>query len=412
MKVKTLVVYLFQSKNRLASSYSSEQALPAVARVNPSVYKKRDPLPSARIAALLGAAFLLCLPQSRAAEDVADSFNPGADHLVRTVVVQADGKVVVGGDFTMLGGGGDGNTARSHLGRLNPDGSLDSAYNPGVNNIVVDLVLQPDGKLLVGGGFTMLGGGGTGTTMRNSLGRLNANGTLDTTFDPDVLGNSGLNGVVNALALQPDGKILVAGSFTSLAGAPRSNLGRLNADGSIDATFDPFVSGGEVDTVAVQADGKIVVGGFFTSLGAPFEHPFIGRLNANGTIDSTFNASLDSNGFSVNVLKLGIQADGKILVGGNFRNANSQERNDLARFNANGSLDTSFDPGVSNIVYAFAFQPDGKILVGGSFPSWRRRLWNHSAQPHWATQPGRYPRHHVRSRREFGCRRFRAAGRR
>ncbi len=368
MKNKTIVVYFLPSKNRLASSYLFRaEALLAVAHLNQWVHKKRDSLRSTRIAALVGAAFLFCLPQSRAADDVADSFNPGADHPVRTVVVQADGKVVVGGDFTMLGGGGDGNTPRSHLGRLNPDGSLDTAYDPGVNNLVADLLLQPDGKLLVGGGFTMLGGGGTGTTMRNSLGRLNANGTLDTTFDPDVLGNSGLNGLVNALALQSDGKILVAGSFTTLAGAPRSNLGRLNADGTIDATFNPFVSGGEVDDVAVQADGKIVVGGFFTSLGAPFEHPFIGRLNADGTIDSTFNASVDSNGFSVNVLKLGIQADGKILVGGNFRNANGEPRNDLARFDPSGSLDASFDPGVSNIVVAFALPPDGKIVVGGSF---------------------------------------------
>ena len=126
---------------------------------------------------------------------------------VYALAVQADGKILVGGDFTTLGGGGTGTTTRNRIGRLNPDGTLDTSFDPGANSTVLALAVQADGKILVGGFFTTLGGGGTGTTTRNNIGRLNPDGTLDTSFDP------GANGNVNALAVQADGKILVGGQF-------------------------------------------------------------------------------------------------------------------------------------------------------------------------------------------------------
>ena len=157
---------------------------------------------------------------------------------VSTLAVQADGKILVGGDFTTLGGGGTGTTTRNRIGRLNADGSLDTSFNPGANGSVLALAVQADGKILVGGDFTTLGGGGTGTTTRNYIGRLNADGSLDTSFDP------GANDYVCALAVQADGKILVGGAFTTLGGGgtgttTRNYIGRLNADGSLDTSFDP-----------------------------------------------------------------------------------------------------------------------------------------------------------------------------
>src|SRR6185295_12405433 len=144
------------------------------------------------------------------------------------MAVQADGKILVGGTFTMLGGGGSGSTARSDLGRLNADGSLDITFDPGANGAVNAIAVQPDGKILVGGSFTMLGGGGTGTTPRNFIGRLNADGSVDLTFNP------GASGPIWGLVVQPDGKILVGGSFATLGGGSRHFLGRLNANGSLD----------------------------------------------------------------------------------------------------------------------------------------------------------------------------------
>ena len=135
--------------------------------------------------------------------------------VVDAVAVQADGKILVGGVFTTLGGGGTGTTPRNRIGRLNADGSLDTSFDPGANGAVDAVAVQADGKILVGGGFTMLGGGGTGTTPRNRIGRLNADGSLDTSFNP------GANDSVHAVAVQADGKILVGGGFTTLGGGER-----------------------------------------------------------------------------------------------------------------------------------------------------------------------------------------------
>jgi len=302
------------------------------------------------------------------AQPLDTSFNPGANDGVVALAVQADGKILVGGHFYMLGGGGTGTTTRNYVGRLNADGSLDTSFDPGANGTVSALAVQADGKILVGGAFTTLGGGGAGTTPRYHIGRLNADGSLDTSFDP------GANDGVYALAVQADGKILVGGGFTTLGGGStgtttRNYVGRLNADGSLDTTFDPGANGG-VLALAVQANGKILVGGSFHMLGGgsgttPRYH--IGRLQGDGSLDTGFDP-----GASNSVFTLAVQADGQILVGGSFRMlgggaTGTTPRNMLGRLHADGSLDTSFDPGARDIVWAVAVQTDGKILVGGWF---------------------------------------------
>ena len=287
----------------------------------------------------------VCLPGALRAQSLDNGFNPGAnDYVLSMAVQQADGKILVGGNFTALAG-----QARSCLGRLNADGSLDATFTNGANNTVYSLAVQADGKILVGGNFTTLAG-----QTRNYMGRLNANGSLDTTF------TNGANGVVDDLAVQADGKILVGGNFTTLAGQARSRLGRLNADGSLDTTFTNGANG-VVDDLAVQADGKILVGGEFTTL-AGQARSRLGRLNANGSLDTTF-----TNGADGLVYSLAVQADGKILVGGIFTTLAGQARSRLGRLNADGSLDTTFTNGANNIVWSLALQADGKILVGGSF---------------------------------------------
>jgi uncharacterized delta-60 repeat protein len=273
-----------------------------------------------------------------------DSFNPGANYLVYSLAVQADGKILVGGNFTTLGG-----QSRNGVGRLNADGTLDTTFIPGTDGFVYTLAVQADGKIVVGGTFTTLGG-----QIRNKIGRLNADGTLDTSFNP------GANNTVDSLAVQADGKILVGGAFTTLGSQSRTNIGRLNADGMLDPSFNPGADS-YVNSLALQADGQILVGGFFGLLGGQSRN-YTGRLKADGTLDTSFNP-----GISGAVSSLALQADGKILVAGNFTTLGGQSRNYIGRLNADGTLDTSFNPGADGFVFSLVVQVDGKILVGGFF---------------------------------------------
>ena len=277
-----------------------------------------------------------------------------------------DGKIVAGGSFTSLGNGGT--TARNRLGRLNADGTLDTGFAPGANRPVLALELQADGKILVGGSFSALNGTGTGNFPRYRIGRLNPDGTVDTGFDP------GANRPIRALAMQANGKILVAGDFTTLGGGGtgttmRSKIGRLNADGTLDTSFNPGANQ-SVRALAVQGDGKILVAGDFTTLRSgsiTMVRNHIGRLNSDGTLDTSFNPG--ANGL---IEELAVQADGRILVAGDFTTlggggTGTTVRNKIGRLNADGTLDTSFDPGANLAVLALAIEADGKILVGGNF---------------------------------------------
>ena len=271
-------------------------------------------------------------------------FDPGANDYVYSLAVQPDGKILAGGYLSSLGG-----QARGGFGRLNADGSLDLSFNPGAGGYVYALAVQVDGEILVGGSFTTLGG-----QPRNCIGRLNADGTLDTSFNP------GASSVLRSLELQADGKILAGGYFTTLGGQPRNCIGRLNADGTLDASFNPGASAA-VRSLALQADGKILAGGNFTTLGGQPRN-YIGRLNADGSLDTSFNPG--AGGY---VYSLALQADGKILAGGNFIALGGQPCNYIGRLNADGTLDASFNPGASSPVLSLALQADGKILMGGYF---------------------------------------------
>ncbi len=296
------------------------------------------------------------------------TFDAGASAAVYAIAVQPDGEILVGGNFTTLGGGGSGTTARSGIGRLNPDGTVDASFNPGANGTVFALAVQPDGKILVGGAFTTLGGGGLGTITRNRIGRLNPDGSVDTGFDP------GADGAVYALAVEPNGQILLGGNFTGLGGGTgtttRNRIGRVNANGTLDSGFNPGANN-SVTALKLQADGKIVLGGLFSLLGGgtgTTVRAQIGRLNADGTVDTNFNPGANGP-----IYGMALQADGRILVGGAFSTlgggTGTTARNNIGRINPDGSLDRSFDPAADNPVYALTVQGDGKILAAGDFTS-------------------------------------------
>ncbi|MCB1211557.1 MAG: choice-of-anchor D domain-containing protein, partial [Verrucomicrobiales bacterium] len=215
------------------------------------------------------------------------------------------------------------------------------------------VAVQPDGKVVLGGIFTTVGG-----IARNRMARVNADGTLDASFNPNV------NNAINSIALQPDGKILLVGTFFSVGGTNRLGVARINADGTLDASFNPVPGAGTMYSVAVQPDGKILLGGSFATINGIARNR-IARLNADGTLDGGFDANVAGSGAAVQSVVL--QPDGKMLLGGIFGTVGGQTRSLAARVNADGTVD-GFNPQVSgNSVGAMALQANGQVLLCGSF---------------------------------------------
>jgi uncharacterized delta-60 repeat protein len=281
------------------------------------------------------------------------SFSAGADLAVLSIALQPDGKALMGGFFTSVNG-----INRNRIARLNATGSLDTSFNPGTGaNGTVRVALQPDGKVLIGGSFTAING-----ISRTNIARLHADGSLDTSFNP----GTGVNNAVRSIAVQPDGNVLIAGSFTTVNGISRNRIARLQADGSLDTTFNPGEGADDwVNSVVLQGDGKVLIGGAFTTVNDTTRNR-IARLNSDGSLDTSFNPGTGANTW---VYSIALQPDGKMLIGGWFTTVNGISRNRIARLNSDGSLDTSFNPGTgaNNPVYSVALQLDGKVLIGGEF---------------------------------------------
>jgi uncharacterized delta-60 repeat protein len=291
---------------------------------------------------------------------------------ISSLVVQPDGKVLVGGVFTFING-----TNRYASVRLNADGSRDETFiaatnfNPDLLALrrnddcpagsygcdpvarAFTVAVQADGKVLIGGVMLTIVyyEDVTYYYYRAILGRFYADGSLDTNFAPVFGGPDDYPfRRVGTVIVQPDGKILVAGDFPSVNGTNTYGLARLNANGSLDTTFNPAVGG---YPIALQPDGKVLVGGY-------------ARLNADGSLDGSFNPGTGANGIVASIIA---RSDGKVIIGGNFTTVNGTNRNRIARLNANGSLDSSFNPGIGadGIVRSIALQSDGNVLLGGDF---------------------------------------------
>ena len=285
-----------------------------------------------------------------------DTFNTGTglNFYVNTIVEQTNGKIFVGGNFTAYKG-----ATENYIISLNTDGSKDATFNTGTgfNNFVGAIVQQADGKIIVGGGYTTYNG-----VTENRIIRLNSDGSKDATFNT----GTGFNNPIYTIAQQIDGKILVGGLFTNYNGVTENRIIRLNSDGSKDATFITGTGfNNYVFQITPQADGKILVGGQFTTYNGVTKNRII-RLNSDGSKDVTFNTGI---GFSGVVYTIQIQADGKILVGGDFTSYYGITENRIIRLNSDGSKDTGFTTGTAfdSTVYTIAQQADGKILVGGDF---------------------------------------------
>ncbi len=257
---------------------------------------------------------------------------------VSVLAGQPDGKAIIGGDFDLIN-----NVSRSNFARVNADGSTDSTFNPGsgFNVVPKKIIIQTDGKILVGGNFTGYDG-----TARAGIARLNSDGSLDGTFAPTFS-----SATVNTIALRSDGKIYVGGNFTTVNGQTRSSIALLNTDGSLDAAFNPIIGSATIRSIVALSDGKVLVGGSFSGVNG-FNRTNLVRLNGDGTLDNTFNAgSIEA----VNQVK--IQADGKYLV----------LTTTLLRISTTGTTELTLQ--TPSVIYDYLPQPDSSIILGGSFTS-------------------------------------------
>jgi uncharacterized delta-60 repeat protein len=306
--------------------------------------------------------------------------------IIRSIGIQPDGKIVAcGSSVDQVSSGND----CFAVTRYNSDGTTDTTFGtngfntttPGDGDSLNTVAIQSSGKIVAGGNATLNGVG------RWAASRYNVDGSLDTTF-----GNNGysifLVGTadrgIKSIAIQSDDKI-VAGGFTSAPSGNRLTILRFNPDGTVDGTFNGGVinvttPGIEdvINSVAIQSDGKIVAGGYYTDSISGNQCFIITRYNSDGTTDTTFGVSgYNKTTFGTYdcINSLAIQSDGKIVAGGYTEDPESSYAVlTVARYNSDGSLDTSFGTGGYNattlgsndFINSIAIQPDGKILAGGS----------------------------------------------
>jgi len=236
------------------------------------------------------------------------------------LAVQTDGKVIAGGTF------GHTSVTNMHVVRLQADGSIDPGFYVSNFGSVLALAVQPDGKIILGGTF--------------GIRRVNADGTPDASFGPvSVSDRPGIVGSVsvNAIHLYQDGRILIGGYFVRVNGELRNSIARLTSAGVLDVGFDPGTGAdGRIRAIVVQPNGQIIVGGSFSNFNA-FPRLQLARLLPNGTVDLGFRCDVDSRALTnsspafFGPYALGMQADGKVLLTGVFRVVNGAERPGLAR---------------------------------------------------------------------------------
>ncbi len=299
----------------------------------------------------------------------------GGTGATNVIVLQADGKIVAGGNVSKYNKTGN----LTALKRLNSDGSLDSTFNSGGAGLasttgqpeVNSMLVVSGDKIYVGGTFNTYNG-----TTRNGLLRLNADGSLDTTFN-----NTGLLSLAfgvryaQALAVQPDGKLLVAGAFLAVSGGGYPNLARVNADGTPDASFNAAIAGtmSAVTDIDVLPDGRLLICGSRYNSTLQRNDPIVYRLNNDGSTDPSFNIIWGDNYGAINEIQP--LPDGRVVVGGDFALLGSTTIRNIACFDANGAPDTTFNTNIGTGPNGWAggelkLLPDGTILSGGIFTSW------------------------------------------
>ena len=272
----------------------------------------------------------------------------GVTGQIKKIAHKADGKIIVCGNINFYKG-----VPVNNIFCLNVDGSLDGSFDPGTtfSKSVNTFAIQPDGKIIVAGS----------SQVNRVFKRLNQDGTVDINFNTA----SQFNSVPECIAIQTDGKIVVGGNNNFYTNINFNPILRLNSDGSLDTSFSTSQPLASVYSILIQPTGNIIIGGDSQN---SIIDSCVKRLSSNGTLDNTFSSIVRGRAST-----LSIQNDGKIIIGGDLTSIASALNYNIIRITANGAQDTSFNSGIANLVsdiahvYASAIQQDGKILIGGYF---------------------------------------------
>lgn len=259
------------------------------------------------------------------------TFRPRFNDEVGPILVQFDGKILVGGYFTEVNG-----KSAERLVRLNRDGSIDETFTASADHAVNSIVQWTNGQITVRGYFKHING-----VPRNGIARLNEDGALDVTFVPATY-----NGFAN-LALQSDGRVIF-GADTQLI--------RLNADGSRDDTFQ--VNAGRFDTIeyVTAHSNVIVIGGTFREINGGTEYRKVAKLNDGGYVLNQFRTYQENLGLGIEVALL--MPNGSVIVGGTA----------FTRLSSHGRIDPAFLYWASNLPIVFALHHrSDRIVAGGRF---------------------------------------------
>ena len=281
----------------------------------------------------------------------------GFNGIVYALHRYADGRVLAGGGFTNLGS----SLRYSGIVRLNADGTLDPTFLGGTTNAtryVGDTVFslavrEGDGAIAIGGGFTNV----AGQTQRG-VALLDNNGVFQSAFRPVLTNTGAFSFLISALAFQPDGKLLIGGAFSAVNGTARVNIARLNPDGTTDTNFTATlaVNSSHVEALLVQPDGRICLAGSFSTVNGQSRNSFA-RVQANGTLDPAISGVVGG-------VFLARQSSGNLIIGGNASLARILTNDTVDPFFAGRGFGTPFgSPGVRSAVFA----PDGSLWIGGSF---------------------------------------------
>lgn len=252
-------------------------------------------------------------------------------------------------------------TSIAQIGTIDPNFNLGTGFGPDQwTGKCETIVQQPDGKLLIGGEFETFNGNPT-----YYIARLNLDGTEDNSFTSPFDDSWGAS--VRHVKVLPDDKILVCGNNLESNNVTLPGIVRLNSDGTIDQSFTVPSSVTGLSTFDVQSDGKIVLGNLI-------------RLNTDGTLDNSFDAGTGISGGTgfggVRINTMLVQPDGKILIGGHYGSYNGTTSVLITRLNSDGTIDNSFDAsanfstamdGFYGQVYTMKLLPDGKIMIGGNY---------------------------------------------
>jgi uncharacterized delta-60 repeat protein len=249
------------------------------------------------------------------------------------------------------------------LTRYLPNGTLDSSFNFSRDfKAVRGPADAGNGKLYLSAiQYTY------GAKDREQVMRLNSDGSIDSSFTPAVVGGSDPYPDVWRIRMQQDGKVLVAGFFTTFAGAARNGIVRLMPDGTVDASFAPVsIDGGSLWSILLQPDGNILIAGNFFNVNG-VDNRGIARLKSDGSLDGSFQGTGFTRNSSAPIRGLAIQNDGKIVMSGRFQISPGFSRAPLVRIDATGSVDATFTPttNLGNFVTGrnLLVQPDQKIVA-------------------------------------------------